>query len=87
MRRMGYRDIDRGEYPNTKAEAVATGSRYFYTGRTCAYGHTTVRYTNGGACFNCARRRVTKYNIKKAQQEYPNVRRKIEDLLESRSNK
>ena len=40
------------EYPNNRAEAKATGSLYYFTGKPCARGHTALRKTKG-SCVEC----------------------------------
>ena len=38
--------------PNTRAEAKATGAKYYFTGEPCKHGHTAPRKTKG-ACVEC----------------------------------
>jgi len=45
------------EYPESKAEAVRLGSKFFFTGNSCKSGHTDLRYVNGG-CVPCAKQRA-----------------------------
>ena len=40
------------EYPNTREEAKKTGSKYYFTGKPCKYGHVALRKTKG-ACVDC----------------------------------
>jgi hypothetical protein len=37
----------------TKQQAIAAGSRHFYTGKPCKYGHLAARYVLNGACMEC----------------------------------
>lgn len=43
------------ELPRTMAEAKAAGSKWFFTGKPCCYGHLSIRPTNGGTCSECHR--------------------------------
>ena len=38
--------------PKTRAEAKATGAKYYFTGEPCKHGHTAPRKTKG-ACVEC----------------------------------
>jgi 5-methylcytosine-specific restriction endonuclease McrA len=40
------------DYPKTRAEAKATGAKYYFTGEPCKYGHVALRKTKG-ACVEC----------------------------------
>lgn len=40
------------EYPKTRAEAKATGAKYYFTGEPCKHGHVALRKTKG-ACVEC----------------------------------
>lgn len=40
------------DYPTTRAEAQATGAKYYYTGKPCSRGHIAPRKTKG-ACVEC----------------------------------
>jgi len=40
------------EYPNTRAEAKATGAKFYFTGIACSRGHIALRKTKG-ACIEC----------------------------------
>jgi len=40
------------EYPKTRAEAKATGAKYYFTGEPCKHGHIALRKTKG-ACVEC----------------------------------
>ncbi len=44
--------------PSNRAEARAVGSRYYFTGEPCKYGHVDKRYTSSCICAECSR----KYN-------------------------
>ena len=43
--------------PTTRASALNVASTLFFTGRKCASGHTSVRYTSTGICRECSRDR------------------------------
>ena len=40
------------QYPKTRAEAKATGAKYYFTGEPCKHGHIALRKTKG-ACVEC----------------------------------
>lgn len=40
------------EYPKTRAEAKATGAKYYFTGKPCKRGHTAEREVKGN-CVEC----------------------------------
>lgn len=42
------------DYPKTRAEAKATGAKYYFTGEPCKHGHVAPRKTKG-ACVECVR--------------------------------
>jgi hypothetical protein len=44
--------MDATNLPKTRAEAKATGSRYYFTGEPCKHGHIAPRKTKG-ACIEC----------------------------------
>lgn len=44
--------MDYSQYPTDRATAKATGAKYYYTGKPCTRGHTTLRKTKG-SCVDC----------------------------------
>lgn len=44
--------MDTSQYPNNRAEAKATGSKYYFTGQPCKHGHIALRKTKG-VCVEC----------------------------------
>ena len=44
--------MDTTNLPKTRAEAKATGSKYYFTGEPCKHGHIAPRKTKG-ACLEC----------------------------------
>jgi 5-methylcytosine-specific restriction endonuclease McrA len=44
--------MDTTNLPKTRAEAKATGSKYYFTGEPCKHGHIALRKTKG-ACVEC----------------------------------
>lgn len=42
------------DYPKTRAEAKATGAKYYFTGKPCTRGHVALRETKGN-CVECRR--------------------------------
>jgi hypothetical protein len=50
----GY-GLNLDELPKSGSEAAACGFRFYYTGRPCAQGHNSPRYTKAGGCVACNR--------------------------------
>ena len=44
--------MDTTKLPKTRAEAKATGAKYYFTGEPCKHGHVAPRKTKG-ACLEC----------------------------------
>lgn len=44
--------MDTANLPKTRAEAQATGAKYYFTGEPCKHGHVAPRKTKG-ACIEC----------------------------------
>ena len=44
--------MDTANLPKTRAEAKATGAKYYFTGEPCKHGHVAPRKTKG-ACIEC----------------------------------
>jgi hypothetical protein len=42
------------DHPKTRAEAKATGAKFYFTGEPCVRGHVTLRKTKG-ACLDCVK--------------------------------
>lgn len=45
--------INLEQLPNTRAEAKALGSKYYYIGVPCPHGHNTARRTRDRRCLEC----------------------------------
>lgn len=41
----------------TREQAISSALKFFYTGRPCAHGHDSQRYTSTGHCTQCLRER------------------------------
>ena len=66
--------------PATRKEALLAGSKHYYTGKKCKYGHLSKRYTPGKGCVACDKQRQldnSEYHKKKSAESY--CRRKEED--------
>lgn len=48
------------DLPTTRQEARAIGSRWFFTGVPCPYGHLAPRFTSVSACKECCRVRAAR---------------------------
>jgi len=44
--------MDYSQYPTNRADAKATGAKYYFTGEPCKYGHMALRKTKG-SCVEC----------------------------------
>jgi 5-methylcytosine-specific restriction endonuclease McrA len=53
-------------YPKTRKEAKATGSKYYYTGEPCKHGHIALRKTKG-SCVECLKIEWEKGNQTRAE--------------------
>ena len=53
------------EYPKTRAEAKATGAKYYFTGEPCKHGHVALRKTKG-SCVECLKVEWQQNNEKRA---------------------
>jgi hypothetical protein len=58
--------MDTTSLPKTRAEAKATGSKYYFTGDPCKHGHTAPRKTKG-ACVECLKAEWAKGNETRAE--------------------
>jgi len=65
--------------PKSKKEAEKRNTMWYYTGKVCKNGHTSVRYVVGGKCKACTKEQ-------KVRAEFGNVvkdtRQRIESLKE-----
>lgn len=44
--------MDYSQYPTNRADAKATGAKYYFTGEPCKHGHIALRKTKG-SCVEC----------------------------------
>lgn len=58
--------MDIANLPKTRAEAKATGAKYYFTGESCKHGHIAPRKTKG-ACIECLRLEWEKSNVVRAE--------------------
>ena len=58
--------MDTTNLPKTRAEAKATGAKYYFTGEPCKHGHIAPRKTKG-ACLECLKDEWTKGNETRAE--------------------
>jgi hypothetical protein len=63
--------MDTSTLPKSRAEAKATGAKYYFTGEPCKHGHVAPRKTKG-ACIECLKVEWEKGNIARAEyfQQY-----------------
>lgn len=52
--------MDTTNLPKTRAEAMASGAKYYFTGEPCKHGHVAPRKTKG-ACLECIKAETEKY--------------------------
>ena len=57
--------MDTAELPKTRAEAIAIGAKYYFTGQPCKHGHVSPRKTKG-ACLGCLKEEWEENNTKRA---------------------
>ena len=58
--------MDTTNLPKTRAEAKATGAKYYFTGEPCKHGHIAPRKTKG-ACLECLKLEWEKGNHTRAE--------------------
>jgi 5-methylcytosine-specific restriction endonuclease McrA len=58
--------MDTTNLPTTREEAKKTGSKYYFTGQPCKYGHIAARKTKG-SCVECLKIEWAKGNIERAE--------------------
>jgi hypothetical protein len=63
--------MDTSTLPKTRAEAKATGAKYYFTGEPCKHGHIAPRKTKG-SCVECLKAEWEKGNVTRAEyfQQY-----------------
>lgn len=66
--------MDTTNLPKTRAEAKATGAKYYFTGEPCKHGHIAARKTKG-ACVDCMKLEWAEGAVKRADyfKEYNKV--------------
>lgn len=57
--------MDTASLPKTRAEAKASGAKYYFTGDPCKHGHIAPRKTKG-ACLECLRKEWEEGGVKRA---------------------
>ena len=58
--------MDTADLPKTRAEAKATGAKYYFTGEPCKHGHVAPRKTKG-ACLECLKLEWQTNSVKRAE--------------------
>jgi hypothetical protein len=58
--------MDTSTLPKSRAEAKATGAKYYFTGEPCKHGHIAPRKTKG-ACVECLKIEWEKGNVARAE--------------------
>jgi 5-methylcytosine-specific restriction endonuclease McrA len=58
--------MDTANMPTTRAEARATGAKYYFTGEPCKHGHVAPRKTKG-SCLECLKLEWEKGNQARAE--------------------
>ena len=61
--------------PLTRAEAIATGSKFYQTNKACKNGHTAKRFTLNASCHQCTLDSLNK------------CRKKIQDTINENKEK
>jgi 5-methylcytosine-specific restriction endonuclease McrA len=57
--------MDLATLPKTRAEAMASGAKYYFTGEPCKHGHVAPRKTKG-ACLDCLKAEWEEGNKRRA---------------------
>jgi hypothetical protein len=55
------------DYPNNRADAKATGAKYYFTGKPCVRGHVALRKTKG-CCIECMKEDWAVDNSKRSEK-------------------
>ena len=74
--------MDTTNLPKTRAEAKATGAKYYFTGDLCKHGHIAPRKTKG-ACVECLK--VEWLQAAETRAEYFREYNKREDIKERKN--
>ena len=74
--------MDTTNLPKTRAEAKATGAKYYFTGELCKHGHIAPRKTKG-ACVECLK--VEWLQAAETRAEYFREYNKREDIKERKN--
>ena len=75
--------MDTSTLPKSRAEAKATGAKYYFTGEPCTHGHIAPRKTKG-ACVECLKIEWEKSNS--ARAEYFRQYNKREDVKDRKND-
>lgn len=57
------------DMPTTRAQAIATKSTKYFTGKLCKNGHVNYRYTASAICADCAHARFKRVGVKAPNAE------------------
>ena len=74
--------MDNTNLPKTRAEAKASGAKYYFTGEPCKHGHIAARKTKG-ACIECLAVEWIKSNVERA--DYFRSYNKREDVKDRKN--
>lgn len=72
-----HNGIDYSGMPNSKIGAQSLGKKFYFTGKRCANGHISPRYTSSGNCCECISQKRKKFI---AHSEIPNKRVSSENI-------
>lgn len=56
------------DLPRTRAEAKASGSKWYFTGKPCKHGHVAKRSTIDGCCVECRKIKIDKWREKNPEK-------------------
>lgn len=59
------------DLPSSRSEAVALGSKRFFTGKPCVRGHVAHRQTSNNGCMDCNKQAVKKWREKTGYKTCP----------------
>lgn len=60
--------MELSELPETRKEAIAIGSRHYFTGKPCKYGHISRRLVSKKSCAECNNNQIKKWRVENPEK-------------------
>ena len=73
---------DYSQYCSTRKEALEKGQLFYFTGKECAKGHLSLRYTKAGRCLECGKDKSRKLH-KCVQRPFDKQEAISKEIIES----